>query len=157
MTQGVVNGQAVGLVFSGVTLNGTSVTPSCSGAVVVANVGFGHSAGGAVSYSGATETLSWSASGKNPGSGTVTVAPNATASTGTVSATKNGVNAAAVTVTFHRVRWRDVDGRPDRLLTVLGAGRPRSRWTGRQTRLLSVRARARTALRPLRVRRRAPA
>jgi hypothetical protein len=99
VTQGVVNGQAVGLVFSGVTLNGTSVTPSCSGAVVVANVGFGHSAGGAVSYSGATETLSWSATGKNTGSGTVTVAPNATASTGTVSATKNGVNAAAVTVT----------------------------------------------------------
>lgn len=116
VTQGVVNAQAVGLVFSGATLNGTSVTPSCRGAVgssygctvsgggnnavVVANVGFGNSAGGAVSYSGATETLSWSATGKNTGSGTVTVAPNATASTGTVSATKNGVNAAAVTVRF---------------------------------------------------------
>jgi hypothetical protein len=116
VTQGVVNAQAAGLVFSGVTLNGTSITPSCTGtvgssygctvsgggnnAVVVANVGFGTSAGAAVSYSGATETLSWSTTGKNTGSGTVTVAPNATTSTAAVSATKNGVNAAAVTVTF---------------------------------------------------------
>ena len=114
--QGVVSGQAAGLVFSGVTLNGVAVTPSCTGSVgssyscavagggnngiLVANVGFGSSSAAAVSYSSATETISWSTTGKTAGSGTVSVAANATTSTATVSAAKNGVNAAAVTVTF---------------------------------------------------------
>ncbi|WP_156023205.1 Ig-like domain-containing protein [Terracoccus sp. 273MFTsu3.1] len=115
LSQGVVNGGAVGLVFSGVTVNGTAVTPSCTGtvgssytctvaggnnAVVAANVAFGSSTQTPVSYSGATESIGWTSTGKSAGSGTVTVAPNATTSTATVTATKNGVNAASVTVTF---------------------------------------------------------
>ncbi|WP_156415578.1 Ig-like domain-containing protein [Terrabacter sp. Soil811] len=115
LSQGVVNGQAAGLVFSNVTVGGTSVTPSCTGtvgssysctvpggnnAVVVANVGFASSTQAPVPYSGATESIGWTSSGKTAGAGTVTVAPNATTSSATVTATKNGVNPASVTVTF---------------------------------------------------------
>ncbi len=115
VTQGVVNGQAAGLVFSAVTVNGVSVTPSCTGATgssysctvsggnnaaVVARVGFATSANVPVAYSSVTETIGRSSTGKVAGTGTVTVAPDGTSSTATVSATKNGTNAAAVTVTF---------------------------------------------------------
>ena len=115
LSQAVVNGQAAGLVFSGVTLNGNAATPSCSGtvgtsftctvaggnnAVIAANVGFGSSTQTAVSYSGSSETVNWSSTGKTVTTGTVTVAANATTSTASVSATKAGSNAASVTVTF---------------------------------------------------------
>jgi len=115
LSQGVVNGQAAGLVFSNVTVGGASVTPSCTGtvgssytctvpggnnAVVVANVGFGSSAQAPVSYSGAPESIGWTSTGKIPGTGTVTVAPNSTTSSTPVTATKSGSNAASVTVTF---------------------------------------------------------
>ena len=115
LSQGVVAGQTAGLIFSGVTINGIAATPSCSGtvgtsftctvaggnnAVIAANVGFGSSTQTAVSYSGSTETINWSSTGKNAATGTVTVAANATTSTAPVSATKTGSNAASVTVTF---------------------------------------------------------
>lgn len=115
VTQSVVNASAVGLAFGAVTVDGTGVTPVCTGspasgyactvgggnnAVLSATVGFVDSAGNPVAYSSSTETVSWTVTGKTAGSGTVTVAPNATTSTARVSATKTGSNAASVTVTF---------------------------------------------------------
>lgn len=115
VTQMVVNAAAVGLGLSGVTVDGTGVTPTCTGsaasgyscsvsggnnAVLSATVGFMDNAGNPVAYSSATETISWTSTGKTAASGTVTVAPNATSSTVRVSATKTGTNPASVTVTF---------------------------------------------------------
>ena len=115
VTESVVNPSAVGLAFAGVTVDGTSVVPACTGsaasgyactvsggnnALVSASVGFVDSTGDPIAYSSATETVSWTATGKTAGSGTVTVAPNATASTAKVSATKTGSNAASITVTY---------------------------------------------------------
>jgi hypothetical protein len=115
LTQAVVNASATGLAFSGVTVDGNAVTPVCTGSagsgytctvqggnngVISALVGFVDSTGTPIAYSSSTETISWTSTGKTAGTGTVTVAPNATGSTVRVSATKTGTNPASVTVTF---------------------------------------------------------
>jgi hypothetical protein len=103
------------LAFANVTVGGSSVTPSCAGAVgttytcsvsggnnavVAANVTFANSSGTATVYSADNQTINWTATGKNAGSGTVTVLGGQSTSSTTVSATKSGSNAAQVTFTF---------------------------------------------------------
>ncbi len=115
LTLGVVNASAVGLAFSGVTVDGNAVTPVCSGsaasgygctvpggnnAVLSAFVGFVDGTGTPIAYSSSSETISWASTGKVAGTGTVTVAPTATTATTRVSATKTGTNPASFTVTF---------------------------------------------------------
>ncbi|GAA2743398.1 hypothetical protein GCM10009868_16960 [Terrabacter aerolatus] len=115
VSESVVNASASGLGFSGVTVDGSAQTPTCTGtpgsgyscsvtggnnAVLSATVGFVDRAGNPVAYNSATETISWTTTGKTAGSGTVTVAPNTTTSTSSVSATKKGSNPASITVTF---------------------------------------------------------
>jgi hypothetical protein len=114
-TETVNNSAVAGLIFSNVTVNGSSVAPSCAGtigttytctvsggnnATVAGNVVFANSSGTPTIYSPASQTLNWTSTGKSSGSGTVSVSGNQTTSSTTVSAQKNGTNAAQVTVTF---------------------------------------------------------
>jgi hypothetical protein len=110
-----IYGNVAGLIFSNVKVGNSAVTPTCTGtigstyqcttsggnnATVTANAGFASSSGAATIYSSQNQNLGWTATGKNPGTGTVTVLTNQTTSSTTVSAQKNGSNAARVTVTF---------------------------------------------------------
>ena len=114
LSQGVRE-SAAGLVFSNVKVGSTSVTPVCIGTpgtsysctvvgpqngVVSAQVGFGTGLGAPVAYGPEDQSIAWTVTGKTPGSGMVTVHANATTSATTLAATKSGVNAASITVTF---------------------------------------------------------
>jgi hypothetical protein len=104
-----------GLAFANVKVGGTAATPTCTGlvgttytcsttggnnAAVTANVTFANSSAVATVYSTGNQTIGWTATGKNAGTGTVTILGNGSTSSTTVAATKNGSNAAQVTVSF---------------------------------------------------------
>jgi hypothetical protein len=96
-----VDGNAVTPVCTGIAGSGyTCTVQGGNNGVISALVGFVDSTGTPIAYSSSTETISWTSTGKTAGTGTVTVAPNATGSTVRVSATKTGTNPASVTVTF---------------------------------------------------------
>jgi trimeric autotransporter adhesin len=111
-----VYGNAAGLIFSNVKVNGSAATPNCTGtigstwsctvtggnnATITANVAFANGSGMATVYSSQSQSINWTATGKaNPSSGSESVAGGQTTSGTTITAQKNGSNRAAITVTF---------------------------------------------------------
>jgi hypothetical protein len=118
LTQRVVNANVTGLAFASVKVGTASVPYTCSGvigttytctiddpkpannATVSATVSFVSAGGSPTSYSSELSTVDALQTGKTPGSSSVTIAANETATSATVSAQKNGSNPAQVTVTF---------------------------------------------------------
>ena len=111
-----VASSVAGMIFTSVTVNGTSTTPSCTGtigttwtctvsgpnnAVVAGNVTFATSTGTPAVFSGTSSTVNVVQTGKNAGSGTVTIAGGQTTSSSAAVATKSGSNSARVTATFN--------------------------------------------------------
>ena len=113
----VYNGATAGLVWTGVTVNGGAVTPSCTGTVgstysctvtagtnaaLAATVEFATAAKAASTFSAADMTIAASYTGKNgtgtPASATVTGGTALAGSAFTVQ--KNGNSAASITATF---------------------------------------------------------
>ena len=121
LSQRIVNGSVTGLAFANVTVQGTAVTPACTGsgtgnlvctvssgstnnAVLVADVGFVTAAGSPTTYATDVATsLPWTATGKaTPNSGSASVAAGTSTSTGgSMKAQKSGNTSATITVTFN--------------------------------------------------------
>ena len=117
ISQDVVSASVVGLAFANVTVAGSPVTPTCTGLVgttytctvtagnngiVVTNFTFASSSQMATVYSAQDQSLPWTATGKaSPNSGTLTVLANQSTTSATATMQKNGVNSAAITVTFN--------------------------------------------------------
>jgi hypothetical protein len=120
LTQRVVNGNVAGISFTGVTVGGAAATFSCTGTLgspgytcattggsgnnkVVSGTPVLVGTDGTTQVAYATDaatSLSWSATGKTPGTGTVSVASGASQAGSAVTATMSGNNAAQVTVTL---------------------------------------------------------
>jgi len=106
-----------GMIFSNVTVNGTSVTPTCTGTIgstyscavsggnndiLRANVVFVNSSGTPTAFSTtSTSTIPITYTGKNGTPASLTIAANGTQSTAQARTDKNGSNSGSITATFN--------------------------------------------------------
>jgi hypothetical protein len=114
----VYNGGTAGLIFTAVTVAGTSQTPTCTGTVgstysctvpkgannstLAATITFATSSASPSVFSTQNQTISVAYVGKNLGPATVTVLGNQSGSSTQAQVDRNGTNNATITVTFTR-------------------------------------------------------
>jgi hypothetical protein len=113
----VYNNTVAGLIFSNVTVAGSTTTVSCSGtigttytcttatsgangATLAAKVAFANTSPTATVFSAAAQLIDITYTGKNFGADPVNVAANASTSTETASVDRSGAGQAKITATF---------------------------------------------------------
>jgi hypothetical protein len=114
----VYNGSTAGLIFSSVTVNGVSKTPTCTGVVgttyscttpgvannatLAATINFASSAASPTVFSAVDQNIAVAYVGKNLGSSSVTILANQSASSTKAQVDRSGSGNASITVTYTR-------------------------------------------------------